>query len=151
MSHGRYKVSNNTKWKDCGSGKDKIITIGICQLQGQWFTARRSLLPQSIILCVLPHLQRKMVAWLSTAMTDGRPCACAFVCVFVSYFFIPQRSISQERSIQFHCLTTTFNGTHRAGVWCISIVSRCKYHSYPSDAQQQTPWSMWKIFIIAVY
>lgn len=73
--------------------------------------------PQSIILCVLPHLQRKMVAGLSTAMTDGSLCVCACFCVFF-YSFIPQRSLSQAQSIQRHCLTTTFNPMGPTGLGC---------------------------------
>lgn len=46
------------------------------------------LLPRSIILCVLPHLQRKMVAGLPTAMTDGSLCVRMLLCLFSTSLFL---------------------------------------------------------------
>lgn len=83
-----------------------MITLGLCQLPGQWFHAR---LPSSpsvyYFVCFAPF-----------AVEDGGQAAdshdrwqsvCVHVCVF--FFFFPQRSLSRARSIQRHCLTATFN------------------------------------------
>lgn len=102
------------------SGRAKMETIALCQSSGPCFSAPPSPLPRSIILCVLPHLQGKMVAWLPTAMTDGGGGVCARECTSVCVsmcilYFPPQRGLGQARSITCHCLSTTLSPVEPTG------------------------------------
>ena len=70
-----------------------------------WALVHRSyllLLPESIILCVVPHLQGKDGGQAADSH-DRWQSLCVHECVFVFYFFILQ-SLCQTKSVQCHCL-----------------------------------------------
>lgn len=92
-----------------------MITIGLCRLPRQWFPTRLSSSPSVYyFVCFAPFAEED--GGQAADSHDRWQSVCVHVCVF--YFFFPQRSLSQARSIQRHCLTTTFNPMGSTGLGC---------------------------------
>lgn len=100
-----------------------------------------------LLFCVFCPICRGR--WWPGCRQPWQMAVCVSACVCFLLLFFPQRSLSQARSIQRHCLTTAFNpmggGTHRVGVWGVWLVWVCKSHSNASDAQWQSAWNTSKM------
>lgn len=72
-----------------------MIAAGMCQLPGLWLSARISSSPPVYYFVCFTHLQRKMVARLSTAMTDGSLGVC--VCFFFTSLLLREASAREDQ------------------------------------------------------
>lgn len=115
VSHGQHGQSSSVE--TAVSGEDKMISIGLCQLPGQWVPARLSPSPSVYYsVCFAPFAEED--GGQAADSHDRWQSVCVCACLFSTSFFFPQRSLSQARSIQHHRLTTTFNPMGPTGLGC---------------------------------
>lgn len=98
-------IMENLKTRSENTAAQQRQNDNYCYMSVPWAVVHRSylfLLPQSIILCVVPHLQGKDGGQAADSHDRWRS-LCVHECAFVFCFFILHRSLSKTRSVRCHC------------------------------------------------